>query len=112
VSAATVEDLDRELVAQAAVSQRVIAAPQRVLAEAQLQIEVLTTEADAARRDLEDRTAELASVRAELAMARAELQWLRRAGIDLLAIMDSRLLRALRASGRGARVVARRRTGA
>ncbi len=53
--------------------------------------------------DLAARETDLKAVRELLGEARRELQWLRRAGIDLNAIMDSRAVQALRTVARVAR---------
>lgn len=102
-SAATVADLDEELRRQAASLHAAVAAEQDHSA-------ALLAERDLARAELASARADLAAVRALLADARAELQWLRRARIDLNAVMDHVAVRALRAAARAARAVARRVT--
>lgn len=102
--AATVEQLDRELSEHAAVAARALAAEQSTSA-------ALQTALKASDFRVEDLTSELAAVRLELERARAELQWLRRAGIDLNAMMEHPLARGARTVGRTARKAARRPTG-
>lgn len=92
----TVEQLDRELAEQALAQQRVLAAEQARAHALELDL--------AAERERSGRLeADLAAVREHLGAARAELQWLRRAGIDLNRVMDSRTLRAGRTLARGGR---------
>lgn len=92
----TVAQLDRELLAQAAVAHRAIV-------EEQARADGLETQLGEAGLRIDDLTAELAGVRAELERVRAELQWLRRAGVDLNEVMELRVVRAARTAGRIAR---------
>lgn len=89
----TVEALDRELSEHAAVANAAIAVEQGRVAERDEQLEV-------AAHEIESLTAELAVVREVLRQARAELQWLRRAGIDLNAVMERPVALAARRAGR------------
>ncbi|WP_354698694.1 hypothetical protein DSM112329_04385 [Paraconexibacter sp. AEG42_29] len=93
---ASATDLEQELRRQSAALHAALAATQDALTVEQ---EQLATSRDEVRR-LE---ADLVAVRAHLADARRELQWLRRAGVDLNALMEHRLIRAVRAAGRLAR---------
>lgn len=101
---ATVAQLDRELAAQAAAAHAALAAEQEYSATLAARLARTEKELAFAR---EDAAAELAAVRDELGRTRAEVQWLRRAGIDLNAVMAHPAARAARATGRAARAVSR-----
>jgi len=98
-SAPTVEELDRELIQHAAVAHAALTKEQECSAALAARLAVAEGKVAALAADLE-------AVRTELGRARAELRWLRRARIDLNAVMAHPAV----AAGRGmARAVIRRR---
>lgn len=94
MSAPTVEELDRELIQHAAVAHA-------ALTKEQDRSAALATRLAVAEGNLE-------AVRKELGRARAELQWLRRARIDLNAVMAHPVVAVARGVARA--VIGRRRS--
>lgn len=101
MSAPTVEELERELIRHAAVAHASLAEEQERSAALAARLAATAAEVTALAADLE-------AVRAELGRTRSEVQWLRRAGIDLNAVMAHPVIAAARAIARV--VVGRRRS--